>query len=515
MKVIGLIILTFFYITAEGQSIFQKTFGTVNYEEIWGLDITSDNGFILAGYTNIDNGYILKLNSNGDTIWTKNIDAGGMDLLYSIQQTKDNGFIVGGRTNGFGAGGQDMFLIKTDSNGNNQWTKAIGGAGDETINSIKQTSDGGFIIVGNTYSFGAGLNDFYIVKMNSSGNILWTKSIGGIGNDNAYSITQTIDSGYVAVGITTSAGAGDKDVLSVKLDKNGNTIWTKTYGGTGDDRANSIQETIDGGFIISGVTNSFGAGNYDFYLIKIDLSGNLSWEKTFGGAGDEWAYSIEQTKDNGFILVGYTTSFGEGSADYYVLKTNSVGDTIWTRTFGGTLTEYGTVVKQTPDNGYAVIGYGQSYAVGSCDFYFVKIDTNGNGICNQNSTNTLINNPTSTATTPSLTVSSGGISNSISPVITSGTTINSLCTNVGMQIPEQIILDFNFYPNPAQQYFNISLPNHQTFNLQVIDVTGRIVFANKNAAGTLKVDCSNFSKGIYFVQATNGENILTHKFIKE
>ncbi|MDO9184898.1 MAG: T9SS type A sorting domain-containing protein [Bacteroidia bacterium] len=515
MKIIGLIILTLFYITAKGQGVFQKTFGTINYEEIWGLDITSDNGFILAGYTNIDNGYILKLNSNGDTIWTKNIDAGGMDLLYSIQQTQDNGFIVGGRTSGFGGGGLDMFLIKIDSNGNNQWTKAIGGPGDETINSVKETSDGGFIIAGNTYSFGAGLNDFYIVKMDSSGNILWSKSIGGTGNDNAYSITQTIDSGYVAVGLTASTGAGDKDVLSVKLDKNGNIVWTKTYGGTGDDRANSIQQTIDGGFIISGVTNSFGAGNYDFYLIKTDLSGNLSWEKTFGGVGDDWAYSIEQTKDNGFILAGYTASFGKGDKDYYLVKSNSVGDTIWTRTFGGPMAEIGTLAKQTSDNGYAIIGYGQSFGAGSCDFYFVKTDSNGNGICNQNNTNTLISNPTSTVTIPSLTVSSGGIGNSISPVITSGTIINSLCTNVGMLLPEQLILDFNFYPNPAQQFFNIELPQQQNFNLLVYDITGRKVVERTNATGTVKVDCSSLTSGIYFVRAVNEKNILSCKLIKE
>lgn len=507
--------MTLFCISAHGQNIFQKTFGTINYEEIWGLDITSDNGFILAGYTNFDNAYILKLNSNGDTIWTKNIDAGGMDLLYSVQQTEDDGFVFGGRTSGFGAGGQDMFLIKTDSNGDNQWTRAIGGTADETVNSIIQTADGGFIIAGNTYSFGAGLNDFYIVKTNSSGSILWAKSIGGTGNDNAYSITTTVDSAYVAVGLTTSAGAGDRDILAVKLDKNGNIVWTKTYGGTGDDRANSIQQTIDGGFVISGVTNSFGAGSYDFNLIKIDASGNLSWEKTFGGTGDEWAYSIQPTTGSGFILAGYSTSFGQGGSDYYLVKTNSVGDTIWTRTFGGAMAEIGTFAKQTSDNGYAVIGYGQSFAVGSYDFHFVKTDSNGNGICNQNSTNTVVNNPTSTVTTPSLTVLSGGISNSASSTVSGGATINSLCTNVGIQLPKQAEPSFTFYPNPARQYFHISLPSHQTFNLKVVDITGHIVYNNNKATSNITVDCSNFSSGVYFVKAVNERTVLMGKLIKQ
>ncbi|MFY9310364.1 MAG: T9SS type A sorting domain-containing protein [Bacteroidia bacterium] len=515
MKIGALILMMLSYITVHGQTIFQKTFGTTNYEEIWGLDLTSDNGFILAGYTNFDNAYLLRLNSSGDTVWTKNLDVGGMDLLYSVQQTEDTGFIFGGRTSGFGAGGQDMFLIKTDSDGNNQWTTAIGGTGDETINSIKQTLDGGFIIAGNTYSFGAGLNDFYIVKTTSTGNIVWSKSIGGTGNDNAYSITPTTDSGYVAVGFTTSAGAGNKDILAVKLDKNGNNVWTKTYGGTGDDRANSVQQTIDGGFVISGVTNSYGAGNYDFNLVKISSTGNLSWERTFGGAGDEWAYSIQETTDNGFILAGYTTSFGEGDADYYVLKTNSTGDTIWTRTFGGTLTEYGTAIRQTPDNGFAVIGYGQSSAVGSFDFYFAKTDTNGNGICNQNSTNTLVNSPTSTVTTPSLTVSSGGIKSSTTPTISNGTTINSLCTNVGVQPLESNNLALSFYPNPAQQSFTIQLPTQQTFTLSVTDITGRTVYTNKNTTGNITVDASGFSSGVYFVKAVNERTVLTGKLVKE
>jgi hypothetical protein len=515
MKTMVLILMVFFYTTIQGQNIFQKTFGTVNYEEVWGLDLTSDNGFILAGYTNFDNAYILKLDANGDTVWTKNVDVNGIDLLYSVQQTEDNGFILGGRTNGFGAGGQDMFLIKTDSNGNNQWTKAIGGTADETINSIKQTPDGGFIIAGNTYSFGAGLNDFYIVKINSSGNILWTKSIGGVGNENAYSITTTADSGYVAVGLTTSVGAGDKDILAVKFDKNGNNVWAKTYGGVGDDRANSIQQTVDGGFVISGVTNSFGSGNYDFYVIKIDFLGNLSWEKTFGGTADEWAYSIQQTADNGFVLAGYTTSFGQGSSDYYIIKTNSIGDTIWTRAFGGTLAEIGTFAKQTSDNGFAVIGYGESYAVGSFDFHFVKTDSNGNGICNQNNTNTVVNNPTSTVTAASLTVSSGGISNSTSPIISNGTTINLLCTNVGIQLSEQINLDFNCYPNPSTSTFTIQLPSQQSFTLSVIDITGRKVYSTKNASGTIIIDASEFSSGVYFVKAVNERTVLMGKMVKE
>lgn len=510
LKTTATILTLTIFAFATAQNIFQKAFGTANYEEVWGFDLTSDSGYILGGYTNTDNALLIKLNSNGDTLWTKEIDAGGWDLPYSIQQTSDNGYIIGGRTSGFGAGGLDMFLIKTDVNGNNQWTKAIGGSGDETVNCVKQTMDGGFILAGNTYSFSTGLNDFYIVKTNSLGNILWSKSIGGTSNDNAYSIVQTTDSGYVAVGLTLSAGAGDKDVLAVKLDKNGNISWMKTYGGTGDDRANSIEQTTDGGFIISGVTNSFGAGNYDFNLIKVDSAGNLTWEKTYGGNGDEWAYCVQQTTDNGYILSGYTTSFGAGNADYYMVKTNSTGDTLWTKTFGGTMADYTTAIKQTPDNGFAVIGYSQSFAVGSYDFYFVKTDNNGNGICNQNNTNTIISTPTQTVTTPTLTVSMGGIVNTTTPTVSNGTIINSLCTNVGIQsiIPKNS--HFIIYPNPFSTQTTLWTANPLTNATFAVDnCFGQTVAQINNISGeTIVFNRDNLPSGLYFVRLTQDNKII-------
>jgi len=515
MKFILTILISLTLTWATGQNIFQKSFGTTAYEEIWEFDLTSDSGFILGGYTGFGNAYIIKLNSHGDTTWTKNIDATGLDLLYSIKQTKDNGFIAGGRTNSFGAGGLDMLLIKTDVTGNNQWTKTIGGGGDETASSIKQTTDGGFVIAGNTKSFGAGLNDFYVVKTDVNGNIIWSKSIGGTGNDNAYSIIQTADSGYISVGLTASAGAGNNDILAVKFNNAGSVVWMKTYGGTGDDRANSIIQTVDGGFIISGVTNSFGAGNYDFNLIKTDSLGNFIWEKTFGGTGNEWSYSVQQTNDNGFILTGYTTSFGAGGGDYYLIKTNSIGDTSWTKTFGGTMAEYGTAVKQTSDNGFAIIGYGQSFGAGSYDFYFVKTDSNGNGICNQNNTATIVSGQTSTVTTPTLTISSGGVNNSSSPVITEGAIVNSLCTNVGVQYLNVSNPNFYIYPNPTSDQSTLQFDNKKAelCTLTLYDLRGQIMRTINNiTSDQVVIQKNDLTTGLYyFVLRTSDRVIVTGK----
>jgi len=226
-------------------------------------------------------------------------------------------------------------------------------------------------------------------------------------------------------------------------------------------------------------------------------------------------------------LAGYTTSFGAGSADYYIVKTNSVGDTIWTKTFGGTLAEYGTVVKQTPDNGYAIIGYGQSFGAGSSDFYFVKTDSNGNGICNQNNTNTLINNPTSIVTTSSLTVSSGGVDNSISSIITRGITINSLCTNVSIPLFElrnsQTIVLYQNEPNPFAEstiirYFIPDNINKAAF-IVFYDSYGKEIKKieiKETGFGNINIDAQNLTNGIYSYSLVIDDIIKeTKKMIKQ
>jgi hypothetical protein len=511
-----LIITTFFLAMSltivSGQNIFQKDFGTVDYEEIYGLDLTNDGGYILGGYSGFGTfAYFIKLDANGDTTWTRRISAAGFDLLYSIEQTDDHGYIAGGRSAYFGPAAMNMILIKLDSNGTHEWTRAIGEYEDETVNCIKQTLDGGFIVAGNTYSFTPGLNDFYIVKTDSLGNIIWTKSIGGAQNDNAYSVTLTTDSGYVAVGLTGSVGAGDLDVLAVKLDNNGNIVWMKTYGGTGDDRANSIQETDDAGFIISGVTSSFGAGMYDFNLIKIDSSGNLSWSKTYGGANDDWSYHVEQTNDDGYILTGYAGSFGNGANDYYLVKTNSVGDTLWTKTFGGAMADNGHVVKQTPDGGYAIIGQSQSFAFGSYDYYFVKTDGSGKGICNQTNPNTIVTSPAQTVTNPVLTLNAFGSSIATVPTVTHGTAINSLCTNVGIQTFDNSKTEILLYPNPFYSSATMKFENtgNENYTLTIYNTYGQIVRTIKNiVTNNIQIEKQNLTTGLYYFKLSKEEKII-------
>jgi hypothetical protein len=215
-----------------------------------------------------------------------------------------------------------MFLVKTDSDGNQEWTKTYGGTGTDKGYSVQQTSDGGFIISGVTtaeYGF-----DIRMVKTNPNGEEEWNQVFGNTLNDIGFSVDQT-DGGFVVVGYTELFGSGDEDVLLVKLNADGSPDWEKTFGGNGIDRGHSVK-TIDGGFMIIGFTESFGAENKDVWLIKTHADGSLDEEKTFGGNDIDHGYSVQLTDDDGFIITGYTKS-EDNNVDILLIKDHPLGIT--------------------------------------------------------------------------------------------------------------------------------------------------------------------------------------------
>jgi hypothetical protein len=263
--------------------------------------------------------------------------------------------------------------------------RTYGGNIDDRGYSIQQTSDGGYIIAGITNSFGAGNYDVYLIKTNSLGDTLWTHTYGGDIDDWGYSVQQTSDGGYIVAGHTSSFGAGPYDVYLIKTNSLGDTLWTRTYGGDFIDWGYSVQQTSDGGYIITGYNYSF-ADVTDVYLIKTNSVGDTIWTRTYGGTSYDVGYSVQQTSGGGYIIAGYTSSFGAGNYDVYLIKTNSVGDTLWTHTYGGTANDVGLSVQQTSDGGYIIAGITNSFRTGNYDVYLIK--TNSNGV----STGVTVNN---------------------------------------------------------------------------------------------------------------------------
>src|SRR3989304_6257964 len=314
------------------------------------------------------------LDPNGGSLaWSKTYGGTSNDYALSVVQTSDGGYAMAGNTNSYGAGGGDFWLVKTDSAGNHQWNKTYGGTNADNALSLVRTSDEGYALVGYTDSFGAGNRDFWLVKTDSSGNAQWNRTYGGTGGDFAQSLVQTVDGGYAIAGYTNSYGAGGYDFWLVKVNAEMNLehqrnlgidsyidVWSRTYGGTASDIAYSVVQTSDGGYAIAGD----GFAN----LVKTDSVGNVQWSRTYGGT----ARSVVQTIDGGYAIAGSLSGF-------QLAKTDSAGDMLWTKTYGS-----GTVYSmvQTSDGGYALAGAISPYGEYE-DFWLVKTDSAGAMLSNK------------------------------------------------------------------------------------------------------------------------------------
>jgi uncharacterized delta-60 repeat protein len=359
-----------------------RTYGGSSSDAVYSIQQTMDGGFVAAGSTSSFGAgstdvWVLKLDASGNVTWQKTYGGGGYDRAWSIQQTADGGFVVAGYTDSFGAGWDDAWVLKLDASGSIEWQKTYGGTSEDRAHFVQQTTDGGYVVAGRTSSFGAGMEDFWVLKLDASGNVTWQKTYGGGGNDSARSIQQTSDGGYVVAGRTESFGAGDRDFWVLKLDASGNVLWQKTYGGVWGEWAWPIQQTTDGGYVVAGDTYSFGAGNWDFWVLKLDASGSVSWQKTYGGTSLDHALSIQQTANGGFVVTGYTDSFGAGWSDFWVLKLDDSGNVEWQKTYGGTFTDWAYSIQQTSDGGFVVAGFTNSFGAGSYDSWVLKLDANG------------------------------------------------------------------------------------------------------------------------------------------
>jgi uncharacterized delta-60 repeat protein len=486
---------------------FAKTYGGTNDDIAYSVQQTSDGGYIVAGITGsfVAGGdiFLIKTDANGNLQWAKTYGGTDDDKAYSVQQTSDGGYIVAGWTRSFGA--YDIFLIKTDANGNIIWAKTYGETYWGEAYSVQQTSDGGYIVAGSTTSF-TGWDDIFLIKTDANGNVIWAKTYGGTGDDWVYSVQQTSDGGYIVAGWTDSFGTGGYDFILIKTDANGNIIWAKTYGGTNWDFAYSVQQTSDGGYIVAGYTNSFGAGSYDIFLIKTDANGNIQWAKTYGGTDDDKAYSVQQTSDGGYIVAGYKSYFFAAD-NIFLIKTDANGNIVWTKTYWGTDWDRTFSVQQTSDGGYIAAGYTDSFGAGGPDIFLIKTDANGNiGSCSiVQDVSPTVNTASPTVTTPTPSVSSVSPTvNSVSPTVTTPTlTVSEPCPlsiSEFCQVVSGLITPYKG---------GIKVRGSGEFEVKVYNVSGGVV---KSARGKNEVKIE-LSRGVYFVEVVSGGKTIREKVV--
>jgi hypothetical protein len=360
--------------------------GWINITSMAGQNITITHGLNLSDWNSedIDASITGKVSIGGELQrylgltqsgeWNHTYGGPGDDTPFALVQTVDSGYALAGETDSFGAGGGDFWLVKTDADGKMQWNKTYGGTNPDSAYALVQTSDGGYALAGYTSSYGAGV-DFWLVKTDASGNSQWNQTYGGTGYDGAYALVQTNDGGYVLAGLTESFGAGYEDFWLVRTDSSGNMQWNRTYGGIYDDRAYALVQTNDGGYALAGATGPLGGdGNRDFWLVKTDASGTLMWNQTYGGTSWDEVRALVQTNDGGYALAG----FAGGVHIFWLVKTDASGTMQWNQTYEGGREAYALV--QTSDGGYAVAGmtnYQDPFGLWTVGPWLIKTDADG------------------------------------------------------------------------------------------------------------------------------------------
>jgi hypothetical protein len=471
--------------TGSAQQIkFRHVLGNTGYDYGISARQTFDKGYIVCGSTtSVGSGntdvYMIKTDSLGVPVNEKHIGGINVDQGSCIRQTADSGYVILGYTNGMGAGGYDIYVIKTDLQLNILWNKTYGGTDWDFGNSIEQTSDGGYIICGSTYSYGSGDEDYYLIKTDAKGDTLWTRTYGGKGREEGRAAIQTADGGYALTGYSMSLGDTLGDFYTLKTNATGDVIWTNKFGGTQLDLANDILEQKTGGFIVCGETKSFGAGKSDGILLEISDTGSSGRTYLIGNKEDDYLQSLTERIDGKIMFAGFTKSYGYGGkGDIYF----GIINTDWTHfeatTFGGKDgKEITGSIEPTNDKGAIICGTTNSFRNLLDDIYLVKTDS------------------------------------------------------TGFSAPEEVILitkideqeknnsfHFTAFPNPAQEmvYLDVTTSS-RSFLIQLTDITGRILkqksIAHHPVNSTIPINVGGFADGIYFIKITTEASTLSKRIV--
>jgi hypothetical protein len=516
MKNILLYLLVFtstVLIKAQPNIEWQSCFGGSASDWAQSIQITTDGGYVVAGYTqsndsNVsgnhggDDFWVLKLSSSGAIQWQTCLGGTGIDDAQSIQETADGGYVIAGYSNSNDGdvtgnhGADDFWIVKLNSTGILQWQKSLGGTGWDDALCVTQTIDGGYLITGDSQSNNGDVSgnhgnfDAWLVKLDASGNIQWQKCFGGTGDDTFSKIQQTLDSGYVAIGSSNSTNGdvsgnhGGFDYWVVKLNPTGGIQWHKCFGGSGEDIGYTIIQTADSNYYVSGFTRSNNgdvsglhgtSGQPDFWVLKLDKTGSLIWQKCLGGTGDDKSYAIEQTIDGGAVVTGYTKSnngdvSGNHSTnhDYWIVKLDDSGNLEWQKCLGGTGTDWARAIKQTADGGFIVAGFAISTngdvtdINGNVDYWIVKLHPNA--------------------------------------------------TSITENAPNR----WQVFPNPSSGNFSIrSNAPEDNAVIKIVDPLGKYIYESHINTESTDVDLSRYSAGIYFISIHSEKHKWQGKVIIE
>jgi predicted secreted protein len=362
----------------EFSSPWNWTYGTANYDRGTSVVDVSTGGFAVTGST--DGGGL-----NGNDVWLILTDDNGNaqsshtyggvldDIGWDILEVSTGGFVLSGETESFGAGDFDAWLIRVDASGNHLWNHTFGGTYDEWGWSVIEVSTGGFAISGRTASLGAGSSDVWLIRTDADGNELWNKTYGGIYSDVGRELVEVSGGGFAIIGATQSYGSGSSDVWLIRTDADGNELWSRTFGGLTSDSANGLIEVSTGGFAIVGRTQSFGAGATDLWLIRTNANGNSLWNQTFGGLSLDEGQSLVEISTGGFAITGFTGSSGAGVEDLWLIFTDTSGTSLVNYTFGGTEFDIGNSIIEVSTDGFLIVGTTESFGAGVTDTWLIRV----------------------------------------------------------------------------------------------------------------------------------------------
>jgi hypothetical protein len=493
--------------------------------------------------------------------WQKSLGGSNTDQAEAICCLQNGGFLVAGNTRStdgdvFGNhGGTDIWLVNLSSIGNVQWKKAYGGSGNDDVYSIQQTRDRGYVMAGknlsNNWDVSGNHGDYdaWVVKLDSIGAIQWQRCFGGTGWEEAKSIKQTKDGGYVFAGFATSADGdvtqnqGSFDLWVLKLDSAGNIEWQRTYGGSDEDLGYSISPTLDGGYIVSGETQSNNGdvtgfhGAVDCWVLKLNFEGKVEWQKAMGGSAIDRTLEVLQTSDAAYIVLAEAYSInGEvtgnhGLRDYWVVKLTSTGSILWQKSIGGSNEDYPGSIIQTDDGGYVMTGETQSNDGdvvgndGGADIWVVKIDGEGDLIWERTFGGTKAELGSSIQKTQDGGFIVAGYAWSNNGDVTGVKGKNDFwvikLSPEASPTTSPISTPITIYPNPAKNTITLKLPTQEPNTLITINnlLLGRVISSQTTTTsldGSVKMDVGTLPEGLYLVSAaTSSGQVFFGKVLKQ